>query len=139
MLVLFANSDRFGWVNASYTVGLSFVTAHMKRALGTMTDWKTFERATQELDVGFDASESSRDLGAVQQEYSQTSHHLGGLQGATGHAEPPTKPANAAKRLPESHAGIQHNSAAVGSSAEGGSATPPANMKALPSRFLSVS
>jgi len=99
----------------------------MKRALGTMTDWKTFERATQELDVGFDSSESSRDLGAVQQEYSQTSHHLGGLQGATGHAKPPTKPAHAAKHPPESHAGMQHKTSASGAPADGSSTATPAN------------
>lgn len=36
---------RFGWVNASYIVGLQIVTAHMKRALGAVTPWEVFERS----------------------------------------------------------------------------------------------
>ena len=48
---------RFGWVNASYVYGLSLINVHMKRALGTLTPWTTFEKATQmkaEEDDGFD-------------------------------------------------------------------------------------
>jgi len=91
----------------------------MKRALGAMTDWVTFERATQDLDVNAPEQqpESARDLGHIQQEYSQTSHHLGGLQGATGHAKPATKPVHAAKHPPESHAGTQHPAVNGGSPA----------------------
>jgi hypothetical protein len=43
----FTNFCRFGWVNASYIYGLTKITLHMKRALGTLTPWKDFERATQ--------------------------------------------------------------------------------------------
>ena len=39
--------DSFGWVNASYVYGLSFIPIHMKRALGTLTPYDTFARATQ--------------------------------------------------------------------------------------------
>lgn len=43
--------NSFGWVNASYVYGLSFIPMHMKRALGTLTPWETFARATQ-IDLG---------------------------------------------------------------------------------------
>ncbi|KAL6246130.1 alpha,alpha-trehalase nth1 [Rhinocladiella similis] len=43
--------EGFGWVNASYVYGLSFIPMHMKRALGTLTPWETFARATQ-IDLG---------------------------------------------------------------------------------------
>ena len=38
---------RFGWVNASYVYGLTIVNAHMKRALGALTPWDTFQRMTE--------------------------------------------------------------------------------------------
>jgi alpha,alpha-trehalase len=34
-------------VNASFVVGLQVVNAHMKRALGAMTPWETFYKATK--------------------------------------------------------------------------------------------
>jgi alpha,alpha-trehalase len=37
---------RFGWVNASYVYGLQIVNAHMKRALGAVTSWETFQKMT---------------------------------------------------------------------------------------------
>jgi hypothetical protein len=40
-------SGRFGWVNASYVVGLSIINIHMRRALGTLTPYETFAKATQ--------------------------------------------------------------------------------------------
>ena len=43
----------FGWVNASYVYGLSFIPMHMKRALGTITPYETFARAT-EIKLGAD-------------------------------------------------------------------------------------
>lgn len=36
----------FGWVNASYILGLEIVNVHMRRALGTCTPFETFKRAT---------------------------------------------------------------------------------------------
>lgn len=44
---LFLIRKRFGWVNASYQYGLTIVSTHMKRALGTCTPWETFRRATE--------------------------------------------------------------------------------------------
>jgi hypothetical protein len=41
------DNSRFGWVNASYVYGLSFLPMHMKRALGTLTPYDTFEKATK--------------------------------------------------------------------------------------------
>jgi hypothetical protein len=41
------HGDRFGWVNASYVYGLSIINVHMRRALGTITPYETFARATQ--------------------------------------------------------------------------------------------
>ena len=38
---------RFGWVNASYVVGLTIINVHMKRALGTLTSFETFDQATK--------------------------------------------------------------------------------------------
>lgn len=37
----------FGWVNASYVYGLQIVNAHMKRALGAITPWDAFQKATK--------------------------------------------------------------------------------------------
>lgn len=37
--------SRFGWVNASYIYGLGIVSAHMRRALGTLTPYEQFEKA----------------------------------------------------------------------------------------------
>ncbi len=34
-------------MNASYVYGLQIVTAHMKRALGAVTTWDTFQKMTQ--------------------------------------------------------------------------------------------
>jgi len=39
--------EGFGWVNASYVYGLSFLPMHMRRALGTLTPYDTFEKATK--------------------------------------------------------------------------------------------
>ena len=35
-------SYRFGWVNASYIYALKIVNEHMKRALGAVVPWDTF-------------------------------------------------------------------------------------------------
>ncbi|KAK6406443.1 alpha,alpha-trehalase nth1 [Oleoguttula sp. CCFEE 5521] len=40
-------TEGFGWVNASYVYGLQIVNAHMKRALGAITEWDTFKKATE--------------------------------------------------------------------------------------------
>lgn len=37
---------RFGWVNASYVYGLQMTNAHMRRALGTLTPWEQYAKAT---------------------------------------------------------------------------------------------
>jgi hypothetical protein len=44
---LLTRIERFGWVNASYVVGLSIINIHMKRALGTLTPFETFAKATK--------------------------------------------------------------------------------------------
>jgi alpha,alpha-trehalase len=50
VLVQSANPNaRFGWVNASYIYGLSLMNNHMKRALGAMTPYDTFVKATEVL------------------------------------------------------------------------------------------
>lgn len=49
-----ADRCRFGWVNASYVYGLSIVPVHMKRALGTLTPWETFQKATEVKLSGFE-------------------------------------------------------------------------------------
>jgi len=38
----------FGWVNASYVYGLQLVNAHMRRALGTLTPWEVYRKATED-------------------------------------------------------------------------------------------
>lgn len=45
--------EGFGWVNASYIYGLTLVSAHMKRALGTLTTWDDFVKATEALDIDY--------------------------------------------------------------------------------------
>ncbi|KAI5922720.1 glycoside hydrolase family 37 protein [Camillea tinctor] len=37
--------EGFGWVNASYVYGLQFINTDMKRALGTLTPYDTYEKA----------------------------------------------------------------------------------------------
>lgn len=46
-----ADPIRFGWVNASYILGNTIVTAHMRRALGTLTTWDDFIKAVDALDI----------------------------------------------------------------------------------------
>ncbi|KAL5373240.1 hypothetical protein DPSP01_012871 [Paraphaeosphaeria sporulosa] len=41
--------EGFGWVNASYIYGMTLISAHMKRALGALTTWDTFEQALSDL------------------------------------------------------------------------------------------
>ncbi|EXJ89801.1 neutral trehalase [Capronia epimyces CBS 606.96] len=50
--------EGFGWVNASYVYGLSFIPMHMKRALGTITPYDTFAKAT-EIKLGGTIEEGS--------------------------------------------------------------------------------
>ncbi|KAG9245152.1 neutral trehalase [Calycina marina] len=38
--------EGFGWVNASYVYGLTIVNTHMRRALGTLTPYEQYARAT---------------------------------------------------------------------------------------------
>lgn len=38
--------EGFGWVNASFVYGLTIVSSHMQRALGTLTPWSQYARAT---------------------------------------------------------------------------------------------
>ncbi|KAJ1922630.1 alpha,alpha-trehalase nth1 [Tieghemiomyces parasiticus] len=38
----FVTREGFGWMNASYQVGLQYITSHMRRALGTLTSPQTF-------------------------------------------------------------------------------------------------
>lgn len=40
--------EGFGWVNASYVLGLQMVNQHMRRALGALTPYTTFVRAVEE-------------------------------------------------------------------------------------------
>ncbi|PSN72430.1 neutral trehalase short isoform [Corynespora cassiicola Philippines] len=44
-----APREGFGWVNASYVFGLTLLSAHMRRALGTLTTWDSFEDAMNKL------------------------------------------------------------------------------------------
>ena len=39
-------NDRFGWVNASYVYGVALLDAHMRRAVGALTPWETYQKAT---------------------------------------------------------------------------------------------
>lgn len=43
----------FGWVNASYVYGLSCLPMHMRRALGTLTPYEQYAKAT-EIKLGAD-------------------------------------------------------------------------------------
>jgi hypothetical protein len=45
---------RFGWVNASWVYALSFIPMHAKRALGALTPWETYEKATKIRLGGFE-------------------------------------------------------------------------------------
>jgi hypothetical protein len=41
------NKDRFGWVNASYVMGLSLMKTAPRLALGMLTPWEKFEEARE--------------------------------------------------------------------------------------------
>ncbi|KAK7517489.1 neutral trehalase [Phyllosticta citricarpa] len=41
--------EGFGWVNASYVYGLQLLNAHMRRALGALTEYDAFVKATEAL------------------------------------------------------------------------------------------
>ncbi|KAI0434270.1 glycoside hydrolase family 37 protein [Xylaria sp. FL1042] len=45
--------EGFGWVNASYVYGLQFISTDMKRALGAVTPYETYERAQREREEKF--------------------------------------------------------------------------------------
>ncbi|KAH0037867.1 trehalase-domain-containing protein, partial [Aureobasidium melanogenum] len=38
--------EGFGWVNASYVYGVALLDAHMRRAVGALTPWETYQKAT---------------------------------------------------------------------------------------------
>ncbi|KAH6674285.1 putative neutral trehalase [Halenospora varia] len=41
--------EGFGWVNASFVFGLTFMNAHMQRSIGTLTPWDNYNRATSTI------------------------------------------------------------------------------------------
>ncbi|KAK8233526.1 neutral trehalase [Phyllosticta capitalensis] len=43
--------EGFGWVNASYVYGLQILNAHMRRALGALTEYNAFIKATEALGI----------------------------------------------------------------------------------------
>ncbi|KAI1327251.1 glycoside hydrolase family 37 protein [Xylariaceae sp. FL0255] len=45
--------EGFGWVNASYVYGLQFINTEMKRALGMLTPYETYEKAQLEREEKF--------------------------------------------------------------------------------------
>ncbi|KAK5628572.1 hypothetical protein RRF57_004287 [Xylaria bambusicola] len=45
--------EGFGWVNASYVYGLQFINTDMKRALGAVTPWETYEKAQKSREEKF--------------------------------------------------------------------------------------
>ncbi|KAI1824601.1 glycoside hydrolase family 37 protein [Xylaria intraflava] len=45
--------EGFGWVNASYVYGLQFINTDLKRALGTLTPYETYEKAQQAKEERF--------------------------------------------------------------------------------------
>lgn len=78
----------FGWVNASYILGLSIVNAHMRRALSTMTTWETFERATEETEIyahemGGRHQLDAQGAGFLEQGHSGSAHFKRNGEGST--------------------------------------------------------
>jgi len=55
--------EGFGWVNASYVYGLSLVPMHMRRALGILTPWAKFQKATEVKLDGFDDEHTLQEAG----------------------------------------------------------------------------
>lgn len=53
-ITIMLTRNRFGWVNASYVYGLTLVSVHMRRALGILTPWDKFKKATEVKLDGFD-------------------------------------------------------------------------------------
>ena len=59
--------EGFGWVNASYVLGLDIIDTHMRRALENLIPWETFEEKTKDLSVdslGQQSSNESERLGS---------------------------------------------------------------------------
>ncbi|KAI9743922.1 MAG: alpha,alpha-trehalase nth1 [Claussenomyces sp. TS43310] len=52
-------TEGFGWVNASYVYGMQELPQHMRRALGTLTPYAQFLRATEDLALADEALEMS--------------------------------------------------------------------------------
>jgi len=119
-LVLVADvSYSFGWVNASYVVGLHIINAHMRRALGTLTTWDVFHKATQDNDVYTngtaaldDAPESSRDIAHMEHEAKQDRDTYDHLQEAYI-GMPVARPAHGMMHLHQSRAAKRHSPAAI--------------------------
>jgi hypothetical protein len=68
-------SFSFGWVNASFVHGLSLIPKHMQRALGTLTEWETFRKATEIKLNGFEDGlirENSREGSSADEASSRT-------------------------------------------------------------------
>lgn len=42
-------THSFGWVNASYVYGLTIVSSHARRALGTLTPFETWHNKTNPI------------------------------------------------------------------------------------------
>lgn len=53
--------EGFGWVNASYVLGLTIVNAHMRRALGACTRYDQFIKATEALGLDYTSFGASND------------------------------------------------------------------------------
>ncbi|CAL3967650.1 hypothetical protein PZA11_003900 [Diplocarpon coronariae] len=53
--------EGFGWVNASYVYGLQMISAHARRALGTLTTWDVYERVTSQISESVDYSSDADD------------------------------------------------------------------------------
>ncbi|KAG4419197.1 hypothetical protein IFR04_007698 [Cadophora malorum] len=57
--------EGFGWVNASYVYGLQLITAHARRALGTLTPFETYLRATAQIAESVETSSDHEDNSEV--------------------------------------------------------------------------
>ncbi|KAL2071667.1 hypothetical protein VTL71DRAFT_12902 [Oculimacula yallundae] len=53
--------EGFGWVNASYVYGLQLINAHARRALGTLTDYEIYHRATTRFAESVETSSDHED------------------------------------------------------------------------------
>jgi hypothetical protein len=57
--LIYTEINRFGWVNASYVYGMQLLPMHMRRALGSVTTYDVYLKATGAFESDYESNESA--------------------------------------------------------------------------------